>query len=66
MKLNDNQTSEIHETGEEQLSQLIKQAGEEARTKRKKILEIHYKKLKEAIAQGVACRQNKEFSEVVQ
>ena len=66
MNLNDNQTSEIDETGEEQLSQLIKQAGEKARAKKKKILALHYKKLKEVIAEGVTCRQNNELSEMRQ
>ena len=66
MKFNDNQTSVIHETGEEQLSRLIKQAGEEARAKKKKILALHYKRLKEVIAEGVACRQNNELSEMTQ
>ena len=66
MKLNDNKASEIHETGEEQLSRLIRQAGEEARAKKKKILALHYKKLKEVIAEGVACRQNNELSEMGQ
>jgi len=66
MKLNDNQTSEIHETSEEQLNRLIKQAGEEARARRKKILELHNKKIKEVIAEGVGCRQNNELSEMTQ
>ncbi len=66
MKSNDNQTTEIHETGEEQLSRLIKQAGEEARAKKKEILALHYKKIEEVIAEGVACRKTNELDEIGQ
>ena len=65
MELNDNPMSEKHETGEEQLSQLIKQAGDEARARKKKAMALHYKKLKAVIAEGVARRQNNELSEIV-
>jgi len=64
MEHNDNPTSEIHETGEEQLNQLIKQAGEEARSRKKKALALHYIKIKSVVAEGVNRRQNKiELSE---
>ncbi len=66
MALNDNQMSKTDETGEEQLSKLIKQAGDEARKKKKKAIALHYKKLKAVIAEGVARRQNTELSEMVQ
>ncbi len=66
MKLGDNPINTVHETGEEQLRQLIEQAGDEARSRKKEALAIHYKKLKAAIAEGIACRQNIELSEIVQ
>jgi hypothetical protein len=52
--------SEKHESGEDQLMKLIKQAGDDARARKKKTLEFHYKKLKAVIAEGVARRKNHE------
>lgn len=57
MEPDDNTISEIHETEEEQLNQLIKQAGEEARSRKKKALALHYKKIKAVVAEGVNRRQ---------
>lgn len=45
------------EEGEEQLEVLIKQAGEEARTRRNKALDEHSKKLKKAIKKAISQRQ---------
>lgn len=65
MEFNDNTISKMYETGEERLSQLIKQAGDDARKRKKKTLAIHYKKLKTVVAEGVTRRQNNELSEIV-
>jgi hypothetical protein len=43
----------IQEEGEDQLSELIKQAGAEARKRRKKALDNHFKKIKKIIADVV-------------
>jgi len=51
-KLNPNTSNQ--EEGEELLSTLIKQAGNEARTRRKKALDEHFNKLKEVIAEAVS------------
>jgi DNA-binding protein YbaB len=42
------------EEGEEQLASLIKQAGNEARKRRKKTLDEHYKKIKAAVSEAVS------------
>jgi hypothetical protein len=57
----------IYETGEEQLNRLIKEAGEEARSRKKNALALHYKKIKAVIAEGVIRRHqnNNELSEAV-
>ncbi len=57
MEQNYNPMSKKHETGEEQLAALIRQAGDEARARKKKAMELHYKKLKAAVAEGVSRRQ---------
>ncbi|MBF0405958.1 MAG: hypothetical protein HQM10_01285 [Candidatus Riflebacteria bacterium] len=45
------------EDGEEQLSTLIKHAGNEARMRRNKALETHFNKLKKVIAEAVSHQQ---------
>ncbi len=42
------------EPGEEQLSLLIKQAGDESRARNREAMERHMEKLRAAIAEGVA------------
>lgn len=54
--------NEKQETGDEQLTILIKKAGDDARKIKKKIMDIHYKKLKAGIAEGVARRKIRETS----
>ncbi|MCP4149773.1 MAG: hypothetical protein GY757_18655 [bacterium] len=46
--------SEPHEAGEEQLNELIKQAGNEARSRKKKAVARHLKRLQAAVDEGVA------------
>jgi len=58
--------SEKDEASEEQLRQIIHQAGEEARERKKKAMAHHYKKLKAVVAEGVARRQNNKISETAQ
>jgi len=45
------------EEGEEQLFLLIKQAGNEARNRRKKVLDDHFKKLKAVIKNAASCQK---------
>lgn len=49
---------QFHEEGEEQLHELIKLAGSEARARKKDALERHLKMLRDAVAEG-ASRWNK-------
>jgi dsDNA-binding SOS-regulon protein len=46
------------ESGEEQLAALIKQAGEEARARKREALDLHFKKLRAVIAEGVSRWKN--------
>jgi hypothetical protein len=46
------------EAGEEQLHELIKQAGNEARSRKKQVSERHLEMLQAAVAEGVARRKN--------
>ena len=46
------------EPGEEQLNELIKQAGNEARARKKKAWARHLEMLQAAVAEGVARRKN--------
>jgi len=45
------------EVGEEQLAVLINQAGEEARLRKRKALDRHFKRIREVIAESVSRRQ---------
>jgi len=45
------------EEGEEQLFLLIKQAGNEARNRRKKVLDEHFDKLKTVIKNAASCQK---------
>ncbi len=49
---------EMPEPGEEQLHELIKEAGDKVRAENKEVKELHLKRLKEAVAEGVARRKN--------
>ena len=57
MEQTHNPMSKKHETGEEHLAALIRQAGDEARAQNKKVMELHYRKLEAAVAEGVARSQ---------
>ena len=46
-----------NENDEKVLNQLIKQAGDEARERKSKILATHYKKIQSAVAEGLTRRQ---------
>ena len=46
-----------HEPDIKKLSQLIKQAGSEARNIKKNVLSAHYKKIQAAVQQGLLRRQ---------
>ncbi|VEN74924.1 hypothetical protein EPICR_50205 [Candidatus Desulfarcum epimagneticum] len=48
----------IDEAGEKRLAELIKEAGEDARSRRKKVMEEHYDKIRAAIRKGVSNRQD--------
>jgi hypothetical protein len=58
MKEGLDKNNQIQEVGEEQLNELIKQAGNEARSRKKKALARHLKMLQAAVAEGVARRKN--------
>ena len=45
------------EVGEEQLTVLIKQAGDEARARKREALDQHFKMLRAVIAEGVSRRK---------
>ncbi len=45
------------EAGEEQLNALIKQAGDEARLRKRKALERHFKMLRSVVAEGMSRRK---------
>lgn len=51
------QDNKHQEVGEEQLTVLIKQAGDEARARKREALDQHFKKLRAAIAEGVSRRK---------
>lgn len=51
------QDNKHQEVGEEQLTVLIKQAGDEARARKREALDRHFKKLRAAIAEGVSRRK---------
>ena len=58
MKEGSDKNNQIQEAGEEQLNELIKQAGKEARARKKEALARHLKMLKAAVVEGVARRKN--------
>lgn len=64
MEPNVNFMSKEHETDEDKLNRLIRQAGDEARARKNKVLSLHYKKLKAVVAEGVARRQCSKLSEM--
>nr|VFK56456.1 MAG: hypothetical protein BECKTUN1418D_GA0071000_104712 [Candidatus Kentron sp. TUN] len=45
------------ETGEEQLFALIKEAGKEARLKKRKVITQHYERLRYAVSQAAASKK---------
>lgn len=51
------QDNKHQEIGEKQLTVLIKQAGEEARLRKREALERHFKMLRTVIAEGMARRK---------
>ena len=51
------QNNQHQEDGEEQLAILISQAGEEARARKREALDRHFKRIQEAIAEGMSRRQ---------
>ena len=51
------QDNKHQEVGEEQLTVLIKQAGDEARVRKREALDRHFKMLRAVIAEGVSRRQ---------
>ena len=51
------QNNKHQEVGEEQLTVLIKQAGDEARARKREALEQHFKMLRAVIAEGVSRRK---------
>lgn len=54
----DYQNNKHQEVGEEQLTALIKQAGDEARARKREALNRHLKMLQAAIAEGVSRRKD--------
>lgn len=58
MKEGLDKNNQIQEAGEEQLNELIKQAGNEARTRQKEAWARHLEMLRAAVAEGVARRKN--------
>lgn len=60
MATNDADNQKVQDESEEpekQLTLLIHQAGEDARTRRKKMLDEHYKKLGNMIAESISSRK---------
>lgn len=51
------QDNKHQEVGEEQLAILIKQAGDEARARKREAMDRHFKRLRSAIAEGVSRRK---------
>jgi hypothetical protein len=51
------QNNKHQEVGEEQLTVLIKQAGDEARARKREALDRHFKMLRAVIAEGVSRRK---------
>ncbi len=49
--------NKYEEVGEEQLAVLIKEAGEEARKRKKEAMERHFKMIEAAIAEGLSRRK---------
>jgi hypothetical protein len=52
------QDNKHQEAGEEQLAALIKQAGEEARGRKREALDRHFKMLQTVIAEGFSRRKD--------
>jgi len=52
------QDNKHQEAGEEQLAALIKQAGEEARVRKREALDRHFKMLQTVIAEGLSRRKD--------
>jgi len=51
------QDNTYQEVGEEQLEALVKQAGDDARIRKREALDRHFKMLQAAIAEGVSRRK---------
>lgn len=51
-------TDNNQEAGDEQLFELIKQAGNEARIRKQEAMARHFDRLRAAIAEGVSVRQD--------
>ena len=51
------QNNKHQEVGEEQLTDLIKQAGDEARLRKREALDRHFKMIRVVIAEGVSRRK---------
>lgn len=60
MKERSDKNNQTQEPGEAQLNKLIKQAGQQARSRKKKVLAQHIKMLQAAVDEGVA-RRKKSF-----
>jgi vacuolar-type H+-ATPase subunit H len=58
MKKRSSKENQIQEPGEEQLNELIKQAGNQARARKKDALIRHQKMLQDAVSEGVSRRKN--------
>lgn len=58
MQENNIETNEEHERGVEQLAELMRQAGEEARARRAKAFATHFQMLKAAVAEGASRRKH--------
>jgi hypothetical protein len=55
---NNIETTEEHEPGEDQLAELMRQAGEAARARRAKAFATHFQLLKAAVAEGASRRKH--------
>ncbi len=58
MKENIKLNMKNQEDGEKRLFELISQAGNDARQRKQRAMSLHFKKIQDAIAEGIRNRQN--------
>ncbi|CAN2040825.1 conserved hypothetical protein [Candidatus Magnetomoraceae bacterium gMMP-15] len=58
MKYKPDMNDKNQDEGEKRLATLIKKAGEDARTRKKKAMTLHFEKLRTVVAEGISRQQH--------